>query len=638
MAKIVDPDDLLRDYDVEYNTLTKKITVRSGNTIDSKDGVTLKCVYSFTKEEWKNDPTLIPFDFPFVPITDEQFELVNGWDFANDASRYLIRDGGWAVVDPTTGLPSQKWTGIVSLGSIDPYHQPYYQQFDGAPAFDFQTQGVINQPLQVFYDADADGVQDLYDFDFTAFLSLFVRQQGWLYDKATLDDIGVTAMAYQAYRFPLADALDLNIAASDADITGDVGAPYTRILLKYFSTAYSRPVDVPSPLRNFGIVVDVGTHSGVDGSTAADGSVLTTAEGGIPGAGNTFVGGTLKIHGGANAGTYTIANVTATTVDIYPEVFPSPYPETNQDFVLQRATPYVATKQQIYEKVQYLLRQAGDIDGISGAAVVGRTADELAEFVGSTLKMGSKLPVNPKGASLGGVIIEGFDPNDTNELQFYDNSGTARTYPFVAAGTIAFNTNLQPDPYPDAAYWMFYDYTERFTNAGFDLSGTVGDVATLESALTNLVTELAIGDYIRMSGWTEAGNNGIWRVTGYTAGAGPWTVEITKVDGKTPADEDGAYLQVTLDKNPIDTPDAIVVNDNDGNPIQGAITGPSATFTFDYDNNAQGGRTPVTNAAIVIRAIGLSVAQFVETSGTISRATGLSFSLVAPLERNYANP
>jgi hypothetical protein len=52
----------------------------------------------------------------------------------------------------------------------------------------------------------------------------------------------------------------------------------------------------------------------------------------------------------------------------------------------------------------------------------------------------------------------------------------------------------------------------------------------------------------------------------------------------------------------------------------------------------QGGRTAATDAAITIRAIGYETAQFVETTGTITRATGLSYSVVAGLERNYSNP
>ena len=45
-----------------------------------------------------------------------------------------------------------------------------------------------------------------------------------------------------------------------------------------------------------------------------------------------------------------------------------------------------------------------------------------------------------------------------------------------------------------------------------------------------------------------------------------------------------------------------------------------------------------TDADIVIRAIGEDTAAFVEVFGTITRATGLTFSVVAPLERNFTNP
>ena len=96
MALIVDPDDLNQGTEVTFATGAKTITLNQAGNL-STDGVTLKALYSFCKEEWKNDAALIPFEFPFVPITDESFELVDGWDFADDASRYLIRTAGWAV-------------------------------------------------------------------------------------------------------------------------------------------------------------------------------------------------------------------------------------------------------------------------------------------------------------------------------------------------------------------------------------------------------------------------------------------------------------------------------------------------------------------------------------------------------------
>jgi hypothetical protein len=112
----------------------------------------------------------------------------------------------------------------------------------------------------------------------------------------------------------------------------------------------------------------------------------------------------------------------------------------------------------IYEKVQYLLRQATDIDS-TDQTVIGKTADDLLRFVGETLEAGQANPTNPNGGG-DGVVIEGFNSNDTNRLTFFDNGANSYTYPFVAAGTISFNQNLVTDTGP-ATYWMFYTYTER---------------------------------------------------------------------------------------------------------------------------------------------------------------------------------
>ena len=61
-------------------------------------------------------------------------------------------------------------------------------------------------------------------------------------------------------------------------------------------------------------------------------------------------------------------------------------------------------------------------------------------------------------------------------------------------------------------------------------------------------------------------------------------------------------------------------------------------WTFDYDGNVQGGRTPATDAPVTVVAIGLQTAQYVRTTSTITRATGQTIAMVAALERNYSNP
>ena len=61
-------------------------------------------------------------------------------------------------------------------------------------------------------------------------------------------------------------------------------------------------------------------------------------------------------------------------------------------------------------------------------------------------------------------------------------------------------------------------------------------------------------------------------------------------------------------------------------------------FDFDYDGNTQGGRTPSTDAAVTVVAIGEDDAQYVVAEAVITRASGQNIALVAPQERNYANP
>jgi hypothetical protein len=306
---------------------------------------------------------------------------------------------------------------------------------------------------------------------------------------------------------------------------------------------------------------------------------------------------------------------------------------------MERATPLTATSEEIFEKIQRQLRQTTSINEATGVDVIGRTADELLFFVGDAITAGSitSPPTNPLGGGTG-VMIEGFDSNDTNRMTLVDNTGTGRTFPFVAAGTINFNPNLVNDTM--GTYWMYFTNTAEATNTGFGISAPSANVATLDSSTTNLASgefQLLVGDYIVLSGFTNAINNGLYQVSTAGAGAGPYTAGITKVNGDTLVVE-AAGASVMLELDPIDSPDALLVDNNAGADITGSVGAASIAFDFDYDNNVQGGRTAATDAKVTVRAIGLETAQSIQTTGTITRATGLVFSLVSSLERNYSNP
>ncbi len=438
MALIVDPDDLNQGVEITITpgTLTIELSV-AGNL--SNDGVTGQALYSFLKEEWKNDATLIPFEFPMESLTPEQFEFRKGWKPADDTTRNLLRSCGWRELSAADAI-LREYVGIVSLGNIDGSDTAYYAFDSDTATTDFDFPGVINQGIQSFGDI-SNGNFDKRNEE----LTLYIRTQGKLYGLSTTTAIGVSALSYIAYRFPLAEAADLKVTTSDNDI--DTLAPYTGMSIEY-----------------------VANQQNIDGQGNAPFSVIVDGNGG--------------------------------------------------------------TAEEIYEFVQRQLRDTGTIDVDSNQ--VGVLANSLMNFVGDTL------------ITTTGVFIQGFDASDTNRITFTDDNDVARTYPFVAAGTINFNTNLVNDP--SAIYRMFF-------SSGF---GTAG---------------------------------------------------------------------------------AILVEDTSNASIAGNVGGnASISFDFDYDGNNQGGRTPGTDAAITLVAIGEDTAQYVLATGTITRAVGQNFGLVAPLERNYNNP
>lgn len=476
MALIVDPD-LLTDSalddgstNVFIDTSAQTIKLVPGQgTLIAQDGVTEKAVYSFLKEEWKNDPltkNLAAFDFPMVPITDEFYELVEGWDWADATTEQTIRSGGWLVRD-TSGNLIKQYANITALGNIEADDQLYYDLGVGAVAFTFP--GAVNEAVQIIDDPNGDGnYVDGYDRSGT--FAIYNREQAQLFSSSDLAAIGSSdLLAPKRFSFPVGTGADLNISTADTGIdsntdgTADVGV-FAGMSITFYSTPQSR--NIGGTNRDFGIIID----------------------------GNN------------------------------------------------------GTKQEIYEFVQWSLRQANDQDAGAGT-LIGNVMPELLEFVGSTLKT-KAASSNYQGGGTG-VYIDNFNTVDTNDLVFVDNTDTERTFPFVAAGTLNFNANLVNDP--DAVYFVY------FTD-GVD----AGD---------------------------EFGNSG-----------------------------------------------AILVDDNSGSDLSGSVTGASIAFTFDYDGNNQGNRTPATDANVTAVAIGLNTGQYVKTTATITRSNANSINFVAAQERNYSNP
>lgn len=453
MAKITDPDFLVRDVNLYFKTgsnasgsKTIQLTLSSSLTYD---GTTLQAVYSKCKELWKSQDDLVKFPFPLIAITEKKFDLVNSWDWDDTTTKTLIRDGGWALKD-ATNTSLEEWMGVITLGTLGANDQVYYQQTGSAAAKNAVFTGSLNEAVKIYGGATYGG------YDYRNYFKIFTREYAKTYGQADLSTVGETSVTYQTYAFPLQNATDVKITHADATVA--TGSNYTGITISYLTA--SIPKTIGASTYEFDIIID----------------------------GNN------------------------------------------------------KTKEQIYERIQWMLRQNYNINSASAPEsignVIGKTADEVLNFVGDTLYTQQ------------GVFVDNILNTDINFYVFRDTGSVQHSYPYVAAGTINFSDTLRLDP--SGSFKMFY-------------------------------TTVPSGSYGSSS--------------------------------------------------------AIIVNDKDGFPITGSTSGSAAyTFTYDYDFNAQGGRTPQTDAGVTVVAIGLTNAQYISTVGTIARTNANVFTLVSALERNYSNP
>lgn len=539
-APIVDPDFLTYSSTTNISTswvgATTEIVIDYANKLIglkvtgnlTTDGSTLKCVYSKLKEIWRTDTSLVKFPFPMGPITDEQFEMINGWNWdstqtsgvASQNTVELLRTGGWSVVN-TSGVITEKWACIITLGTfVEVTDQAYFQQSAGGVATNFKLTNNVNQSIRFYYDPNGDG-STADGYNYSGYMKVFLREYAKTFSQAANTDIGASNMTYQAYRFPLTNAVDLKITHNDAGVS--TTAPYTNVNITYLrdaananslynvrgdynpaATAYALSDVVKDTVTNRWFKCVLAYTSGAT-QPAADATHWASYEGERL-IGTTYYAFKVVIDGDTTAGTYISG---------------------------------VALRTQIYEKVQYSLRQNSDIDASLGT-VVGKTADPLLKFVGDTL------------VTYDGVYIDSFNSLDTNDIEFFDALSVKRTFPYVATLTINFGDNLVNDP--NAKYWAFFS----------TLPGVGND-------------------------YGEVG--------------------------------------------------AVLVKNKDSVDMTGTVSGASSiSWTFDYDNNVQGGRTPAADAAVTVVSLGLSTGQYVKATGVIARSKANSVTLTSSLERNYFNP
>ena len=599
MAIINDPDQITAGSEVAFNVATQTITLtETGNLSD--DGITGQALYSYCKEEWKDDTLtqgLIKYPFPMLAITPEQFEFgSNGttfsdWKLGSDAQRKLMRFCGWRE-NNAAGSVTREYLGVVSLGTIDSTDKNtgdrayYYVDGDLTKKTNTRTAftyaGNVNEPIQIFGDA-SNGNLDYRDVSVATGedLVLRIRIFGKTYDVASARSIGLDTLTYNAQRFPLTEASDpviseLGVSANDIDTT----APYTDMGIGWYASAQSRS-GFTTGTSNFGVIID--------------GDISVSQEDG----------------GGA------------------------------------------ATAEQIYAWMQRQLVKTdsdGDINTLAGSSATAYYGVFVEEPI-TLASTGNTLSTNAitnDDAGGTGVYVDSFNTDDKNRVEFTDNAASVVSFPFVATGSLVFNNNLQSDA--AAKYWLYYRYTRENSTTDLTITPTAGAAATIGSTLLDFTSTadtltgfgaggLSQGDYIEITGASNAVNNSIWVIDSVPT-ANSFTASL--VDGDTPLSE--TAFTGTIRRSPINSPDALLVQNFANSDIGNQLISGSATvsFDYDYDQDNSGGRgiasgVTLADAPVVLKVIGTNTAQYAEANFTISRVTGQQFPVTAPLERNYLN-
>ncbi|HOX27362.1 MAG TPA: hypothetical protein PLL30_17595 [Candidatus Krumholzibacteria bacterium] len=355
MAKITSRSSLNVGTEIVIDETARTIRLVEAGNLVAKDGVTLQAVYSKLVDLWAvSSYQDSPFPMYSIDALSGQFQIgtdgrtYSGWNWYDDTTRNMLRDGGWSEYS-AAGVLEQQFAGFVGLGTITPATtvQPYYHlaSTDAPTNFPFTDQ--FNVGVKVFGDATHG------NFDKRTYAKTFVREYGKKFKSSILADTGATGTGAFKVNFLIANEDDLKITTllGAVQATGDAamaGSPYTGVTVSYYTANQTR----------------------------------------------------------------TIAGV-------------------SRDFKIIISNSAGATLEQIYAKVQYLLRQNSDINTSGDAGTkTGKIQSDLLSFVGDTLVTAQS------------VYIDDVISADSNRVEFYDDSNTKRTNLYTAAGTMSFNSVL----------------------------------------------------------------------------------------------------------------------------------------------------------------------------------------------------
>ena len=622
------------------------------------DGVLGQAFYSKAVIDWKDDNFLIAnAPFPMLTIDADAGKYLIGQDPSGNNSGWSPRDNGTFSIRTRKMFRNMGWSEISSAGILD----AQYSGIRTLGAFLDETAGTGDL---AYYQFGTDTtVDDTVDFTFNGPVNESVLVYNEIGNPATftyVDGAGGDDTVTRASGDFVADGFKVGGAMTTrASGTPANDGTYTIIgvaaLTLTFATASFDTAGADATVQ-----VSVDNRSALTlrlrvRTTSGNTNARTFSQSDLAAAGESILSNRLFTFGLSNSQDLDITSADGTITGSSPwngmsiTYYATPQAQGdgggggdgqlvggpfNFGIIVDAAT---GTNTQVYEFVQYSLRQNTDIDADADTAI-GLTMDGLMRFVGPTLEVGSvdgglSFPVNPDGGG-SGVYIINLAAASANDTVYFDNLGTQRSAPLTVSVTLDFNQTLIDDTV--AEYTLFFDFTRTRASDDALLTAGTGADGTLDSATSDLTAlNVGAGQYIRVTGLTGVDEpmNGIYQVTAET-GVTQW--DVTRYDGATIVTTAGTDT-VAIDEYPIDSPDAIIVEDSGSTPVTGTASA-DYNFSFDYSNNVQGGRTASTDADVQCRAIGQATAQYTQSTVQTISTAALTIPVTSQIERNFLNP
>jgi hypothetical protein len=622
------------------------------------------------------------------------------WTWFNEYTRKKVRTGGWAdkIED---GSNIAEWAGIITLGQLDPDTQVYYQQIDiNEDPANFEFLGPVNEAIPVFFPSDdrrqflklfarkkgrTYAGSEIADIGVTTIQTIVNR-----FPLAHTVDAAIAAtdgeiLGNAPFRNQFIVVPQQSVTLADVDDwTGTV--TFTGATLLTSGVVAGDTVRIPTGTHEgYYTIISVDSETVVTVDTSEEGAfTATTADARITStirranktggvalpltdgvlANVNGLTGTLTSAGGGFTGVVVQGDLLIITEDLSPHkgVYKVLTVDSNTQLTVDTSDrPFTAQTGidfRVHLPGMYLEYKESDIT-ISATGDLTFSSNTLVRDTGSWIT---------DGVSAGTVItVSGSEFNDGS---YTVGSVTATTITLVMGETFAaegpttdpivtahdaFKRDIGGTIYAyrwrllgnDASAANCYQFIQHQLRQPFDIDfsdvvhrGDVTDLLMSYAAPTGVgidayIQDLAAADINNMTFRDATGRN---RQFPFLA-AGQLNFNVNLVNDAAAK----YWLFFTNDvagdnagRN-FGTDQAILVEDANGNPIAGNVSGQATiSFTYDYDGNTQRGVASAgTNAPVTLVAIGLTTAQYVIATGTIARSTANVISAVSALERNY---